>query len=285
MITLEELLGEFKLFDEVFEDLGDVSGLVTLDIGSGGGSMVSYLVRKNGPERVFAIDLFTGTLGLLKKKLSSEEMLKVIFIKADLRRLDFLKDCFFDIVIAYDTLSVVEKFTPSGTEYVLNEVYRILKPKGYFVVIEHSPIDLIRPMDEAHKVEIGFWSMHIKIDKALDEPAGVEYTPQSLVKTIKNFSFEVSHWKELRTTYLEQYPGFGSVTIQRVKKVSDEDLREELLQEIEQIDRDGKKHGMRSIPHYVVYAAKPSPAERRKTELPTLKELYDTTHHRDLLGC
>lgn len=107
-MRLEELLGEFKIFDEVFEDLGDISRLAALDIGSGGGSMVSYLVRKTGLERVFAIDLFTGTLGLLKEKLSSEELLKVTFIKADLRRLDFLQDCFFDLVTAYDTLSVVE---------------------------------------------------------------------------------------------------------------------------------------------------------------------------------
>ena len=108
VMRLEELLGEFKIFDEVFEDLGDISRLAALDIGSGGGSMVSYLVRKTGLERVFAIDLFTGTLGLLKEKLSSEELLKVTFIKADLRRLDFLQDCFFDLVTAYDTLSVVE---------------------------------------------------------------------------------------------------------------------------------------------------------------------------------
>jgi len=88
---LENLIGEYKMLDEAFEDLGDFSGLATLDIGSGGGSLVSYLVRKKGLERVFATDLFIGTLGLLKQKLSSEEMLKVIFIKADLRSLSNLE--------------------------------------------------------------------------------------------------------------------------------------------------------------------------------------------------
>ena len=181
-------------------------------------------------------------------------------------------------------MSVVEKFTPGGTKNVLNEVYRILKPKGYFVVIEHWPIDLIRPIDEAQKVGAGFMSMFIKLDKALGEPAGVEYTTQSLMKTIKNSGFKVSHWKEFRTTYLEQYSGFGPYITERAKRVSDEKLREKLLQEIEEIDRDGEKYGMGTIPHYVVYAIKPCPAERREAKLPSLKELYDTIHHKDLLG-
>ncbi|NIO37006.1 methyltransferase domain-containing protein, partial [Candidatus Bathyarchaeota archaeon] len=98
---MEKSLGEYEMLDEAFEDLGDISGSETLDIGTGGGSLVSYLVRRKGLERVFAIDLFTGTLGLLKGKLSSEDLLKVILIKADLRRLDFLRDGFFDLVTAY----------------------------------------------------------------------------------------------------------------------------------------------------------------------------------------
>jgi len=272
------------MLDEVFEDLGDFSRQVSLDVGSGSGYLVSYLVRKIGHERVFAIDLFTGTLGLLNQKLSSNEMLKVIFIKADLRKLDFLKNCFFDLITAYDTLSVVEKFTPEGTEHVLNEVYRILKPEGSFVVVERWPIDLIRPIDEAQKVGAEFLSMFVRLDKALGEPAGVEYTPLSLVKTIENSGFKVSRWKELRTGYLEEYSGFGSYITERVQKVSDEKSRPELLQEIENIDRGGKKHGMRTIPHYVVYARKPFSAKRRKAKLPTLKKLYDTVHHKDLLG-
>lgn len=51
---MENLIGEYKMLDEAFEDLGDFSGLATLDIGSGGGSLVSYLVRKKGLERAFA---------------------------------------------------------------------------------------------------------------------------------------------------------------------------------------------------------------------------------------
>ena len=236
---------------------------------------------------MFAIDLFTGTLGLLRVKLSSEELLKVILIKADLRRLDFLKDCFFDLVTSYDTLCVVEKFTPSGTENVLNEVCRILRPESYFVVIVQFPLDMSKPMDEAQKVGAAFLNLHLKLSKALHDPLSVEYTPQSLVKTIGNSGFEVSHWKELKTRYLEAEPGeseFLSHTIKRIQKVSDEKLREGLLGEIMQIEKALKKYGMRSIPNFVVYAKKSLDGEQGEVEVPSLRKLYETVSCRDLLG-
>jgi len=280
---LEGLLGEYEMLDEAFEDLGGISGSVTLDIGTGGGSLVSYLVRRKGLERVFAIDLFTGTLGLLRQKLSSEEMLKVIVIKADLRRLDFLRDCFFDLVTAYDTLSVVELFTPGGTKYVLNEVHRILKPEGFFVIIEHLPIDLVKPIDEAQKVGARSWDMHIGLNKARGESSGVEYTPQSLAEIIGSSGFEVSHWKELAATYLEEFSE-SLIPTEKIQRILDEKLRKKFFQEAERIYRDAKKYGMRSIPHHVVYATKPASPERRETVIPELTELYDTIRHRDILG-
>ena len=284
---LEESLGEYEMLDEAFEDLGDISGSETLDIGTGGGSMVSYLVRRKGLERVFAIDLFTGTLGLLKKQLSSEDLLKVILIKADLRRLDFLRDDFFDLVTAYDTLCVIEKYTPGGTDNVLNEVHRILKPEGCFIAIERFPLNLVKPVDEAQKVEARFVNLHFKLSKALHDPSSVEYTPQSLVKTIGNSGFEVSHWKELKTRYIEAEPGeteFLPHTVKRIQKVSDEKLREGLLEEIMQIEKALKEYGMRSIPNFVVYAKKSLDGEQGEVEVPSLRKLYETVSCRDLLG-
>lgn len=126
--------------------------------------------------------------------------------------------------------------------------------------------------------------MHIKVNEALGEPAGIEYTPQSLQKTVENFGFKVTDRKELKSTYLEQYHGLGTYITKRVQRVSDEKLREELLQEMERIDRDGKKYGMRSIPHHVVYAIKPYPVKQRDVQYSSLKELYETVHHRECLG-
>lgn len=121
--------------NSVIDEIGDISGWTALDMGSGPCTMVFCLANKIGDGRVFAIDLHIGLMDTLKKALSEDLLLRTIVVKADLRRLDFLKDNFVDLVTAYDTLSVIEQCTPSGTPYVLNEARRILKPDGWFVAV------------------------------------------------------------------------------------------------------------------------------------------------------
>jgi len=36
----------YNMFDEAFEEIGDISGFAALDIGSGDGYMISYLIKK-----------------------------------------------------------------------------------------------------------------------------------------------------------------------------------------------------------------------------------------------
>ena len=100
-----------------------------------------------------------------------------------------------------------------------------MKSEGSFVVIEHYPVDLVKPVDDAQKVGVRFWKMHIELNKATRDSSSIEYTPQYLVETMKNFGFEVSHWKELATTYLEEYSESLSHIIKNVHKIPDEKLR------------------------------------------------------------
>lgn len=281
---MNELAEEYEMLDEALADLGDIEGSTTLDIGTGGGCLVSYLIKRKALGRIFAVDLFTGSLGLLREKLSPEEMVKVILIKADLRRLDFLKDCFFDLVTAYNTLSVVEMYTPGGTESVLSEVYRVLKPKGSFVIIEHFPVNMIKPIDEAQKIGVRFWKMHMELNKARSDSSAVEYTPQSLVDTISKFGFEACYREALATTYVEEYSDILPYITEKAKEIHDEKTRERLLRDARRLDKDGKRYGERSIPHFVIYARKSMSSRPSEARIPALAELYDTIHCRDLLG-
>lgn len=274
----------FSMFDEVFEEIGDISGFITLDIGSGAGYMISYLVKKKDLERVFASDLSTFTLSSLKQKLSPEEMLRVVSIKADLRRMDFLKDCFFDLVTAYGTLTPIEMITPGGTKNVLNEVHRILKSEGSFVIIEHCPIDLIRPIDEAQRTMVGFWRVSEKIIEACGEPSFAGYTPQSLIKTVEGCGFKVDSWKEIETTHLQELSEYISYVNQMVQRIPDKDMRAKLIPDVERICRDAKKYGIRSIPQNAIYASKPSHDKERMMEYPESVTLYGTVHHKGTLG-
>jgi len=262
----------------VLDEIGDVSGWTALDMGSGPCSMVASLTERIGDGRVFAVDLFKGVMNSLKKTLSDDLLLKVVFIKADLRRLDFLRDAFVDLVTAYDTLSVVEQVTPGGTPYVLNEARRILKPGSWFVVIEHWPVETIEAMDKAEEVEVRWWRVHMEIAKALGETTGVEYTMDLLRKTLTNAGFIVSHWREVERGEVEPGEKFIPYIIEKAKGIPNKVLREKVLIEMKSIEEDGKKYGMRRFPRYVVYAKNPTHGRLKKLKPLPLKDLYRTTH-------
>ena len=104
-----------NMLSSIIDEIDDISGWTALDMGSGPCTMVVCLANKIGDGRVFAVDLYTGLMDTLKKVLSEDLLLRTIVVKADLRRLDFLKDNFVDLVTAYNTLSVIEEYTPGGT--------------------------------------------------------------------------------------------------------------------------------------------------------------------------
>jgi len=136
--------------------------------------MVVCLANKIGDGRVFAVDLFAGIMNNLKKALTWDRFVRTVVIKADLRRFDFFKDNFVDLITAYDTLSVIDQYTPDGTPYVLNEARRVLKPGGWFVVVDHEPVESIEPLDKAEEVEVRWWKVHMDVEKALGKSSGTE---------------------------------------------------------------------------------------------------------------
>lgn len=269
---------EKDMLGNVLDEIGDMSGWTVLDMGSGPCSMVACLTERIGDGRVFAVDLYTGVMDSLKKTLSDDLLLKVVLIKADLRRLDFLRDDFVDLVTAYDTLSVVEQVTPGGTPYVLNEARRILKPGGWFVAIEHWPVETVKAMDKAEEVEVRWWRVHMEIAKALGETTGVEYTTDSLKKTLANAGFIVSHWKELERGDVEPGEKFIPYIIEKAKRIPNKALRERVLTEMKSIEEDGKKYGMRRFPRYAIYAKNPTRGRLKKLKPLPLKALYKMTH-------
>lgn len=277
------MLKEEDMLNGVLAELGDISGCTVLDMGSGPCSMAVCLAKKIGDGRVFAVDLYTGVMDRLKEALTEDRLLRTIVVKADLRRLDFLRDDFVDLVTAFDTLSVVELYTPGGTPYVLNEARRILKPGGWFVALEHRPVESIRPIDKAEEVEIRWWKVHMDIQKALKETVGVEYTPEELIKTLEEAGFLISHWREMERGDVEQGMTFGTKMTGKAKKIVDKNLREKILKEMKGIEDAGLKYGMREFPRYVIYARNPARKPLKVLKPLSLRELYQTVHHRDLL--
>ncbi len=271
------------MMDGIIDEIGRISDWTVLDIGSGPCTMVACLARRIGDGRVFAVDLYMGLLNTLKKTLSKKQLLRTVAIKADLRRLDFLKDDFFDLITAYDTLSVIDEYTPGGTPYVLNEAQRILKPNGWFVAVEHWPLDRIKPVGNAQETELRWWRIHIQIAQALGEATGVEYTPDTLRKTLSAAGFVVSHWKRLQGEATEPGIRFGPKIITRAKQIRKKRLREGIFKEMQSIEKDALLYGMKGLPRFAAYARNVGKKRARKLKEPSLRELYRTIRRHDLL--
>jgi len=267
----------------VIGEIGDISGWTVFDMGSGPCSMVACLVKLIGNGRVFAADLHMGLMDTLKKTLSESHLLKTVVLKADLRRLDFLRDSFVDLITAYDTLSVIEEYTPGGTIYVLNEARRILKPNGWIVAVEHWPLESIKPVDKAQEAELRWWKIHIQIARALGETTGIEYTPETLQTTLKKAGFEISHWKQEISEEKETGIKFGPKIIKKANKIQDKNLRTRILKNMKTIEKDALKYGMKELPHFVVYAKNPKDKRLKRLKKLPLHVLYKTVYHRDLL--
>lgn len=273
-----------NMLNGVIDEIGDISGWTALDMGSGPCTMVVCLVNKIGDGRVFAVDLYMGLMDTLKKELSEDLLLRTNVVKADLRRLDFLRDSFVDLVTTYDTLSVVEGTTPGGTPYVLNEARRILKPDGWFVAVEHWPLESIKPVDKAQEAEVRWWKIHIEIFKALGETIGVEYTPDTLQRALKKAGFVISHWRQAENEETEPGIKFGPLINKKAKKIRDKRLRERIFREMQSIEKDALKYGMRELPHFVVYAKNAKEKRFKKLRKLPPKELYRTVYHKNLLS-
>lgn len=269
--------------DEIIKEIGDISGWTVLDIGSGPCTMVASLVKRIGDGRVFAVDLYMGLIDSLKKTLSKKQLLRAVALKADLRRLDFLKDDFFDLITAYDTLSVIDEYTPGGTPYVLNEAQRILKPNSWFVAVEHWPLDTISPVDNAQETELRWWKIHVQIAKALREATGIEYTPNTLQRTLDGAGFVTSHWKKVQGEATEPGIRFGPKIITKAKQIKNKHLRERIFREMQCIEKDALRYEMRELPRFAVYARNPRRKRAKELNEPSLRELYRTIGRHDLL--
>jgi predicted RNA methylase len=89
------------MLNKILDEIGDISGQIALDMGSGPCTMVVSLVNKIGDGRVFAVDLRMGLMDTLKKFLSEDLLLRTVVVKADLRRLDFLLSLLFIVALIF----------------------------------------------------------------------------------------------------------------------------------------------------------------------------------------
>lgn len=103
---------------------------VTLDVASGTGALVPYLLKKS--ERVVASDFCEEMLREMPKELSEDE--RVSLCCADAMKLPFDDQSFDCVTVAFG----VRNF--ENLERGLNEIARVLKPGGQVLILEFGQV-------------------------------------------------------------------------------------------------------------------------------------------------
>ena len=118
-------------------------GEVCVDLGSGRGTDVMNMAEEVGEKGfVYGIDISEGMLVKARKMAEKFEVNNVKFVQSDLEKID-LPDNVADLVISNCTINHA-----TDKQAVWNEIYRILKKGGRFVV---SDIYSISPIAEEYK--------------------------------------------------------------------------------------------------------------------------------------
>ena len=103
---------------------------IVLDIGCADGTFTKVVFEKTGAKQLIGIDVLPNSIDYVKKKFGKKETMK--FMVADAHNLPF-NDEKFDAVFCLEALEhVVDPLR------VLQEIYRVLKTKGYVVVLVPS---------------------------------------------------------------------------------------------------------------------------------------------------
>ncbi|MFA6129038.1 MAG: methyltransferase domain-containing protein [Bacteroidales bacterium] len=104
-------------------------GEVCVDLGSGRGNDVLRMADKVGSEGfVFGIDMADGMLEKARRNADKLGVTNVMFVKSELEKIE-LQDQSADLVISNCTLNHA-----SDKQVVWNEIYRILKKGGRFII-------------------------------------------------------------------------------------------------------------------------------------------------------
>lgn len=118
--------------EDVIWQLKDKKNIRVLDLGCGYGRLSKPLLEKFKNLKAFGVDISKNYVKLYNENLGPDG--KAIY--GDIRRLPFRKN-FFDIVFVVTTLMYLTK--KEDQKKAMEEIIRVVKPGGKFVVIERNP--------------------------------------------------------------------------------------------------------------------------------------------------
>ena len=130
-----------QLYDYVANNV-DIKGTDILEVGCGRGGGLSYINRYLLPKTVTGLDLNSKAIKFCRKNYSGE---KNTFLQGNAQMLKF-EDNSFDVVI-----NVESSHRYNQMNKFLDEVYRVLRPGGYFLLADFRLQDQIENLHEQLK--------------------------------------------------------------------------------------------------------------------------------------
>ncbi len=241
-------------FEVALKEIGDISGFTVFDAGPEGYAS-QVLAQRIGDGRIIGVNMWLGFYRAVRKMVGAKLMKKLVLIYDDMKRINYIKDSFFDLVVSYETMASIERETPRSTLPILKQFYRILKQNGRFLAVENLPVNEVIPIDEAQALQIK--SIEI-LNKLV--PIKVSYNVLQLSKMLRQVGFENIDWKLISegdivssNGVIRESEGLKSLVNEIIKNQGE---REEYLNEIKEIDKQVKKTGLRTLPYYALYARK-----------------------------
>jgi len=234
----KRLSQEIDLLKTIFNKIS-LENKRILDIGTGQEFACKFLVENARNSLIVTIDRDPLCLNRVRNILG-DKINNLVFIKADLSALLFIKNNFFDIALAHYTISTIEK---DKLIRVLEEVHRILVPNGWLVIIEGFGIG---KKDHPRELTLELEEIYREITK---EEKELEL--ENLLLILNKFSkFKLIEVKKLNDGLLD--PTIEDFAYYLLKLTNDTELRNR----IKEIIKKGRRIGFREAPDYVIYLQK-----------------------------
>lgn len=209
------------VWDEVYREQGEVQSEVlptvkaavgflknrkcsrVLDLGCGTGRHTLFLARQGF--EVYACDISGTGIEIVRKKAEELELNNISLKQEDMRRLDY-GDSFFDAVICVWSLGIGKY---EDIEQSVNEIYRVLKPKGVAIMdfqsVEDQTCGIGRMIEE--NTYIGGFEGLDSLPNHYSTKEEVEYLTRSFsVSDIKPYDYFFNiegEQEEIKAFYVE----------------------------------------------------------------------------------
>ena len=238
--AFKRLEEEEKLLEKVFLHI-PLERKRILDMGTGQGFACKFLVDHAKESIIITVDKDPLSLNRVRNVIG-EKIDDIIFMKADLTDMTFIKDNYFDIALSHYTLSAVDE---KELYIILEEVHRVLVPNGILVIVEGFNEG---KKDIPRRLTLELEEIYYQITGEFEE-----MRLETFLSKIKRFrGFRIVEVKKLDDGLLD--PTIEDFAYYLLSLTKDESLRRRIIEICEK----GKIYGFRESPNYAFYLKKQS---------------------------